>query len=147
MTLIEYAFSRLRTPKSQSDKCLKSLVLQDASTSKVVNVPKHSWNLHHSIFIIFIDHCQVNRVGNILSYWHAKSGDCLLTHWLPMKSKFFFIGTIYRYQLRCNYLRTKNFFIIFLLQFWNLNYLLNILKKRWPSQLLYFQNYGLWKRG
>ena len=54
--------------------------------------------------------CQGNWVGKSLSYWHAKSWDCLLTHLLPMKSILFFIRRIYCYQFRCNYLRTKKCF-------------------------------------
>ena len=96
----------------------------------MVNVPKHCWNLHHSTFIIFIDHCQGNWVGKSLSYWHAKSWDCLLTHWLPMKSILFFIGTIQRYQLRCNYLRNKKLFLSLLLPFWNVDSSLNIWYKK-----------------
>ena len=34
----------------------------------MVNLPKHCRNLHHSTFIIFIDHCQVNWVWKCLSY-------------------------------------------------------------------------------
>ena len=62
---------------------------------------------HYSAFIIFIDHCQVNWVGKGLSYWHAKSWDCLLTHCLPMKNILFLIETIQQYQFRCNYLWNK----------------------------------------
>ena len=60
MTLIVFAFLKLRTPKTRSDKCIKSPVSEDPTTSNMVNVPNHCGNLHHSIFIIFIDHCQVN---------------------------------------------------------------------------------------
>ena len=60
MTLIDFAFPILRTPKTWSDKCIKPHVSQDSSTSNMVNVSNHCGNLHHSIFIIFIDHCQVN---------------------------------------------------------------------------------------
>ena len=94
MTPRDFVFPKLRTPKTWSDKCLKSPLSDDPLTSNMVNVPKHCSNLHHSIFIIFIDHCQVNWVGKRLSYWHAKSWDCLLTHWLPMKSILFLIETI-----------------------------------------------------
>ena len=38
----------------------------------MVNVPKNVLSLHHVTFIILIDHCQVNSVGENLSYWHAK---------------------------------------------------------------------------
>ena len=86
MILTAFVFPKLRTLKTWLDKCLKSPVSEDASTSNMVNVPKHGSHLHHMVFIIFIDHCQVNRVRKSLYYWHAKSWDCLLTHWPPMKS-------------------------------------------------------------
>ena len=94
MTRIAFVFRKLRTPKTKLDKCLKSKVSEDPSTSNMADVPKHCWNLHHSIFLWFIDPCQVNWVRKSPSYWHAKSWDSLLTHWLPMKSILFFIETI-----------------------------------------------------
>ena len=94
MTPLVFVFSKLSTPKTRLDKCLKRPVSEDPSTSNMADVPKHCWNLHHTIFIIFIDHCQVNWVGKNLSDWHAYSWDCLLTHWLPMKSILFLIEII-----------------------------------------------------
>ena len=94
MTPRDFVFPKLRTPKTWSDKCLKSPVSQDPSTSNMENVPKDCWNMDDSTFIKFIYHCQVNWVGKSLSYWHAKSWYCLLTHWLPMKSIPFLIETI-----------------------------------------------------
>ena len=94
ITLRYFVFSKLRTPKTWSDKCLKSLVSEDLSRSNMVNVPKHCWNLHNSIFIKIIDNCQVNWVEKILCLLHAQSWDCLLTHWLPMKSDLFLRKTI-----------------------------------------------------
>ena len=41
MTLIDFVFPKLQTPKTWSDKCLKSPVSEDPSTSNMVNVPKH----------------------------------------------------------------------------------------------------------
>ena len=120
MTLTVFVLPKLLTLKTWLDKCIKSTVSEDPSTSNMVNVHKHCWSLHHRPFIIFTDHCQVNWVGKSLSYWHPKSWACLLTHWLPMKSIFFFIGTILRYRFRCKYLRNKKLFLIFLLQFWKL---------------------------
>ena len=94
MTLIDFVFSKLRTPKTESDKCLKSAVSEDPSTSKMVKVPKDCWNLHHSTFMKFIDYFQVSWVGKGLFYSHARSWYCLLTHWLQMKGILFLIETI-----------------------------------------------------
>ena len=70
--LIGFVILKLRTLKTLSDKCLKSSVWENPLTSNMLNMPKHCSNLHHSNFIRFIDYCQVNWVGNCLSYWHAK---------------------------------------------------------------------------
>ena len=82
MTLIAFVFPILRTPKRWLDKCLKSTVSEDPSTSNMVKVPKHCWILHHITFIRYFDHFQENGVGKRLSYWHEKSWNCLLARWL-----------------------------------------------------------------
>ena len=41
MTLIDFVFPKLPTTKTPSDKCLKSRVSENPSTSKMVNVPQH----------------------------------------------------------------------------------------------------------
>ena len=92
--LTYFVILKLRTLKTSSDKCLKSPAWENPLTSNIVNMPKHFWKLHHGTFIIFIDHCQVNWVGKRFCFWHAKSWDCLLTHWLPMKSIPFLRETI-----------------------------------------------------
>ena len=92
--LIDFIFPNLRPPKTWSDKCLKSPVSEDHSTGNMVNVPNHYWNLHDNIFIILVDHCQVNWVGKSLYFLHAQSCDCLLTHMLPMKSILFLLERI-----------------------------------------------------
>ena len=89
MTLLTFIFRTWRTPKTRLDKCLKSPASEDPSRSNMADVRKHCWNMHHTTFIIFIDHCQVNWVGKTLSYWDTKSWDCLLIHWLPMESILF----------------------------------------------------------
>ena len=38
MTLIDFVFSKLRTPKTYSDKCLKRPVSENPSTSNIANV-------------------------------------------------------------------------------------------------------------
>ena len=94
MTLTTFVFRKLRTPKTWLDKCLKILVSEDASTSNMVNVTNLCWNLYHSMFNKLIGDWQRNCVRKSLSYWHAKSWDLLLTHWLPMKCIFIFLETI-----------------------------------------------------
>ena len=94
MTPRDFVFPKLRTPKTWSDKCLKSLVSEDLSRSNMVNVPEHCWNLHNSIFIKFIDNCQDKWAGKSLCLLHTQSWDCLLTHWLLMKNILFLMETI-----------------------------------------------------
>ena len=121
MTLIAFVFRKLRTPKMWLDKCLKSSFSEDPSTSNMADMAKHCWNLHRSIFIIFIYHCQVTIVGKSLSYWHGKSFVFLLTRWLPMRSFLFLIEGILRYHFRCNYLGNKKLFLNFFLHFLTLD--------------------------
>ena len=49
-------FGNYRLQKTWLHKCLKSLVLEDPSTSNMLNGLKRSWNLLDSAFIIFIYH-------------------------------------------------------------------------------------------
>ena len=87
------------------------------SILNMVNVPRHYWNMLHSTFIIFIEHCQIMWVGKCLSYWLAKPWDCLLRYWPPMKNILFLIETIQWDQFRCNYLRNKKLFSELLAEF------------------------------
>ena len=80
--------------KAQLDKCLRRPVSEDSTTSNMLNDPKHCWNLYERNFIKFTDQCKENCAGKSLSRLHEKSCDCLLTHWLPMKSILFLIVTI-----------------------------------------------------
>ena len=86
MTLIDFVFPKLRTAKKLSDKCLKSPVWEDPSTSNMVNMPNKFWNLRDIIFMIFIDHCQVNWGRKSMCFWHTKPWESLLTYSLPMES-------------------------------------------------------------
>ena len=94
MTLINFVLLILRSPKTWLDKCLKSPASEAPSKSSMVNRPKNCWNLHHSTFIIFIDHCKGNWFRESFSYWYVKTWGCFLTHWLLLASILVFIGTI-----------------------------------------------------
>ena len=48
--------------KTCSDKFQKIPVSEDPWTNNMINDPKHSWNLLNSIFIRFIDQCELNWV-------------------------------------------------------------------------------------
>ena len=94
VTLIDFVFSKSRTPKTWLDKYLKNPVSVNLSTSNMVNGPKHCWNLHHRTFIIFIDQCRGNWVRECLSYWYVKSWYCLVRHWLSLTSILVLTGKI-----------------------------------------------------
>ena len=67
MTLKNFVFSKIRTAKTWSYKCLKSLVWEETLTSNMINVPKHCWNQHHRTFSRLIYHYKVNWVIKSLS--------------------------------------------------------------------------------
>ena len=94
INLKAFVFPKLQTPKTWLDKCLNIPVSENTLTINMVKVPKHCWNLHHRPCFKLIDHCQVNWVGKSLSYWHENPWDCLLTHWLLMRSILFLIETM-----------------------------------------------------
>ena len=66
--------------KRRLDKCLKSHILEDPSTSNMEDGPKHSSNVENGSFTIFINHSEHNSVGEDLYYCYSKSQDCFLTH-------------------------------------------------------------------
>ena len=94
MTVIDFVFPKLRTPKRWLDKYLKRPPSEDSSTNKMVKGPERCRNLHHGSSIRFIYQCEGIWVVKSLTYLHEKSWDCLLTHWLPMTSILFLIETI-----------------------------------------------------
>ena len=55
------------------DKCLKSPVSEDPSTSNMINGPKNFWNRNDITFTIFIDPCEDNSGLKSLSGWYANS--------------------------------------------------------------------------
>ena len=54
MTLTPFVFPKLRTLKTFLYKYIKSLVSENPSTSNMVKVAKHCWNLIQITFIIFL---------------------------------------------------------------------------------------------
>ena len=56
-------FGNKKLGKRSLDKCLKSTVSEDPSTSNMVNGHKHSCIVDEGTFTIFIDHCGSNWVG------------------------------------------------------------------------------------
>ena len=96
----------------------------------MVNGFKHCSDLDNSTVIIFTDHFGGNWVGKSLFYSDAKPYNCLLKHWLLMRSILFLIEAIQRKQFGRNYLKNKKFFLSFFLHFQNLHQILNIFKQK-----------------
>ena len=59
--------------KTWLHKCLKSPIPEEPSITKMVNGPKHCWNLNDSTFTIFIDPGESNSGSKRLSEWYTKS--------------------------------------------------------------------------
>ena len=55
--------------KTWLDKCLKSPLLEDPSTSNMLSGPKDCWYLNDSTFTIFIDPLESNLSWKSLSEW------------------------------------------------------------------------------
>ena len=136
MTITAFVFSKLRTLKTWLDKCLKSPVSEDPSTSNMVNVRKHYWNLHHSTFIIFLRHWPGNFVRKSLSYyWSLATKLCskksllltcqilgLLVKTLAANEKYLVLnGENLTIPIQVILSEKKNFFLNFLLHFWNIH--------------------------
>ena len=138
MILIADAFFSLRTPNTWLNKCLKRPVPEVPSPSNMVNRRKHCGHLNHSTFTIFIHTCTDNYCWKSLPEWYGKSQDCLLTHWVPIISILFLSETTYSNILRCNYLTNGKEFVMFFLNFLNLDSIWTFLKKRCPSHTMYF---------
>ena len=55
MTLIVFAFPKIRTPKTWLDKCVKSPDSEDPWTTNMADMPEHCRYLHRGIFIMLND--------------------------------------------------------------------------------------------
>ena len=103
------------------DKCLRSPVWEDSSTSNMVNGPKRCWNMKESTFTVFIDPCEVNSGWKCVSERYAKSWDFFLTHWQQITGILFLREALYSNIFRCNYLKNEKCFLNSFLHFLNLD--------------------------
>ena len=118
-----------RLSKTWLHHTLKRVVSKHPSTVNMLKCLRQLWNLHESTFIIFFHHSQRKWFGKYLPYYNLKFYACLLTHWLPMASTLFGIVRICS-SPNAIILKTKNFFLHFLILFRRLNHILNLLKKK-----------------
>ena len=110
-------------------KCLKVPVSEHPLAIDVLMGPKQCWNLHDSTFTLLFHHSEINSVENT-TYSDQKSYDCLLTHWMPMTSILVMTGRTSCKPCKFNYLKIEKLLMKFSLSFWNINKILNILKKK-----------------
>ena len=94
-------------------KCLKGFVWEHPFKFNALPCPKLCWNLQGRTSILLCHHLQKDWVGKRLSYSALKSWECLLKHWLLMKSIPVIIGRISRTNSNVVFLKTKNIFWIF----------------------------------
>ena len=118
----------------------KSSILEDPSTSNIVNGPKHCSKLNDSIITILIHPCEWNSVWKSLSEWYARSQDSLLTNCLLVTSIFVLIETICSNIFRCKYLKNKNYFLNFFFSFSKFSFNFDHFKKRADPRIWAFVN-------
>ena len=127
-----FSFRTYVLQKTWLDKCLKSVIWGHGWTVNMLKGPKHWLSLYGSDFIVYSYHSDRNKNGKFIPWWYLKSEHCLLIYWQPITSTLFLIGRSYlrNKKLSKNLSKKKDIFLIFLLHFWNLNQISNILKKK-----------------
>ena len=103
--------------KTCSDRCLKSPLSENPSTSNMVNRPTQCSKLNDSTFTIFVDPLERSSCSKSFSEWYGKSQDCLLTLSLRIISILLLWKTIYCNIFWSNYLRKKKHLISFFFLF------------------------------
>ena len=87
----------------------------------MVNVPNHCWNRNYTIFIVFVDHCQMSWKKSLFLTTQILE---LLVNTLSADEKYLVTTRI---QMELSQ-KQKNFLNL-LLHFWNRDWIVNILKK------------------
>ena len=123
-------FWNYRLWKSLSEKSLKSTVSEQALVVNMWNHPKCLRNLHESAFIMFFIILREIDLENVSPCvrWNLR-GSCLRIHclWQMSCSRLWEFATP---KWNAIFRKTKNFFVNFLLHFWNLHQILTILKEK-----------------
>ena len=114
-------------------KCITGLVSENPLAGNMLTTPKNSWNLHESTFVLSFIHYMLNWVRSSYFQSDLRFSDCLITRWLKTTSILVIMERIYRYQFKSNYLKKSRVFAIFVLHFWYLHEISNVLKKIWAS--------------
>ena len=111
-------------------KRLKGLASAHHSVINVLTGWKHCWSQHGTTIFLFFPEFEINWVGKCLPYSHLKSSDSLLTRWLPMTSIPVAICRFSYNNMKSLYIKKEWLFLDFLLHFWNVHEIYNILKKK-----------------
>ena len=122
-------FRNYRLQKAWLLKCLKSPASEHLWRVNMLKYPKHCWNLHCSSFAIFF-----------LSIWKSfssKSSVLIVSEILRLfdnrwtlsdKNSLSLKVSVYRNQFKSSYVENRESFLNFMLNFWNLHQIFDILK-------------------
>ena len=138
-------FSNFGLRKTRLDKCLKSPVSENPSTSNMVNGPKHFKSEPQHLYHIYWSLWWRFRLKQFLSVI-CKILGLFVNPLTAVTSILFLIETIYSNIFRCNYLRNGKYFLFFLFFFSFSQFRLNFERFQQKDDLdswCYFWTYGL----
>ena len=110
-------------------KCQKPPVSQHPSRVKMLAGRKHCSNVKGFVFILIFHYSKTNWVGKHLSELDPKCKDCLLTRSRLITSIFLLVERKSRNHFKRYSLKNQKQFLIFLLHFWKVHEILDILQK------------------
>ena len=110
-------------------KCITGLVSENPLAVNVLTSFKNSWNLQESTFVLSFIHSKLNWVRKSYFQSDLRFSDCLITRWLETTSILVIMDKIDRYQFISNYPKNRRVLAIFVLHFWYLNKISNVLNK------------------
>ena len=110
-------------------KCITGLVSENLLAVNVLTSFKNSWNLQESTFVLSFIHSKLNWVRKSYFQSDLRFSDCLITRWLETTSILVIMDKIDGYQFISNYPKNRRVLAIFVLHFWYLNKIWNVLNK------------------
>ena len=110
-------------------KCITGLVSENPLAVNVLTSFKNSRNLQESTFVLSFIHSKLNWVRKSYFQSDLRFSDCLITRWLETTSILVIMDKIDRYQFIWNYPKNRRVLAIFVLHFWYLNEISNVLNK------------------
>ena len=141
-------FWNYRQEKAGLIKCLKSPEWEDLWAVNMLRGPKHCLNQHGSIFVVFFDQYEKkNRWKNIVSVVSEISRLFINILTSDDKTSLSVKVNVSSNQFKCIYREIEKYFLDSFLHLWNMHKLLNTLKERWASEVIFFWNYRLQKAG